>query len=79
MSHAQGVALGDGETVGEGVGVGLLVTVGVGEGVGLFDAVGVGEGVGVGVGEAVAVVTDPVPGQVCDRRMPELNDGLSSA
>ena len=68
MSHAHGDAVGDGvdETVGEGVGVGVA----------LFVAVGVGVGVGVGV---AAVVAAPAPGQVCDRRMPEFNDGLSSA
>ncbi len=54
--------------VGEAVGVGAEEVVGVGE------VVAVGETVGVGVGEVVGVaVIDPDPGQVWDKRIPELD------
>ena len=64
--------LGDGDGVGEVDGRG--VAVGVGEVEGRGDVVGVGEAVGVllGVGDGVVVgVIEPVPGQVCDKRIPE--------
>ena len=58
----------DGEAVGVGEDDRLAVGVGVGEEEVEVDgeAVGVGEDVGV-----LGVVAEPVPGHVCERRMPE--------
>ena len=59
-----------GEADAEALGVGVLDVVGRGveEAVGEGEVVGVADAVGVGVG---VVVTEPVPGQVCDKRIPE--------
>ncbi len=69
------MGVGDEETDVVGVGVVLVVEVGVGVGVALFVAVGVGDAVGVddvvGVGDGVGVTAEPVPGHVCDKRIPE--------
>ncbi len=62
------VAVGVGDVVGVGLGERVAVAVGEGEAVVVADAVG--EGDAVGVGEAVFVAT-PVPGQVCESRIPE--------
>lgn len=82
IAVGDGDAVGVGETVGDGdaVGVGDEEVVGVGDGEALFvavgvgDAVGDGDAVGVGVGVTFVVVRfvgEPVPGQVCERRIPE--------
>lgn len=60
---------GDGDAVAVGVGEGLAVAVGVGEGDGDFETVGDGDAVGVAV--APKFVGVPVPGHVCERRIPE--------
>ena len=54
------------------VGRGVEIAVGVGEAVAVGEVVGRGELLAVGVGEVVGVaVIEPVPGQVCDKRIPE--------
>ncbi len=80
---AVAVGVGDAEVDGRGEEVAVAVGVGevVGRGVDVAVAVGVGEAVAAGdaVGEAVGVVViDPVPGHVCDRRIPE-SDPLINA
>ncbi len=78
--EGDGLLLGEGFGVGEAVG--LLLAVGEADGdgdaVGLLLAIGVGEGVGVGEAEAT-VIAAPLPGQVCESRIPEFKEGLSSA
>ena len=71
------VAVGVGDALLDAVGVGdgeEVVAVGVGEAVLVAVAVGVGDvvvAVGVGVGEVVVAGATPLPGQVCDKRIPE--------
>ena len=71
------VRVGEGE--GDAVEVGELVGVGVGEAV-VLDGEGDGEAVGdaVGVGDVVTAGADPVPGHVCESRIPELEFKISA-
>ena len=58
--------------------LGVVDVVGVGEGVGVGVALGEGVGVGEAVGVGVAATALLVPGQVCDKRIPELMELVSA-